>query len=176
MQNYRNCQMCEDCILLGQSTHTNQCIPVFFTISPDPEKDDYNEKLPNQQKKWLLKNFRESVKEINTKIKILGISSHFELNQSANLHIHGIIYISDIYAGCELPLALMMKILHRRFGRKFNRCSVSCKVEHIYDIDLICSYVNKENIFPPLHDYCQTPDISKWLLPTCNDCQGVNNL
>lgn len=165
---------CVECSNLGHSTHTLQCEPVFITLNPDPYQDFYNEKLPGQQKKYIDKKIRECLIEINKKIKIFAFSAHYEFTKSQNLHVHAMMWINDMYAGLEVPLAYISKIFHRAIGRRNVRCSIAARTEWIKDMDRTLQYVNKSNIFEAVHSTIRTP-ITAWLtkgesLETQNNC------
>lgn len=151
---------CEDCYSLA---NLHQIVPVFYTISPDPETGDFNELLPHQQRKYILSNLRRALLAIDKTVHIEGISVHFELNKAGNVHVHGIININDMYAGCQLPLAIIKKAIHKLMGRKFLNSSISCNLDYAADIEYCANYVNKENVYPSLHEiYNPKKSIVDW--------------
>lgn len=146
--------VCVDCqngqLVLGKSTHV-EVGKMFFTITPDNELKQYNEKTPDQQKKFIDNRFMIALKDLSKKLKVYGYAIHYELNQSMNLHIHGLLYIPSSNEKYDIWLATASKIFHKQFGRQYCRCTISSKFEWIREDEQVYKYVNKSNVYPPIH-------------------------
>jgi len=142
---------CVECSSLGNSTH----IPLgrmFFTISPDPELSNFNDKSPDSQKRFVDSRFSIALKELDTKcLSVRGYAYHYEINRAMNLHIHGIIMIDQDKEFYDIWLARASKIFNRHFGRQGLRSNISSKFEWMRDLQAVCEYVNKSNVYPPVH-------------------------
>lgn len=163
-----NNHVCVDCqtpspLLANLHIEISQVAQMFYTISPDSELYDYNQKLPDKQKKSLDHRFNEGIKEIEKHLKIYGWTVHYEFNKQGNLHTHGLIYVPIEYEGYNKNTILVSKIFNRYFGRPRLSSMIACKVEWPKDILNVCNYVNKENAYTPIHKVNEVRDLTKYL-------------
>lgn len=160
--------MCVDCktpsfLLANLHLPIGDIASLFYTISPDVELNDYNNKLPDQQKRFIEHKFNVGVKDLQKHMKVYGYTMHYEFNKSNNLHVHGILYTPQYLSGYTKNCVIVSKIFHKLFGRPRVNSSVACRVEWVKDIAKVCEYVNKENIYPPLHKCLVIKDVTCYL-------------
>lgn len=141
----------------------NGCGLMFYTISPDVELNDYNNKLPDQQKRFIEYKFNAGLKDLQKHIKVYGYSMHYEFNKSNNLHVHGILYTPPQLHGYTKNCVIVSKIFHKLFGRPRLNSSIACRVEWIIDFQKVCEYVNKENVYPAIHKSLIIKDVTCYL-------------
>lgn len=143
---YNNC--CKECLTFSHSLHL---VPAFFTVSPDPLIMSYGEKLPDSQKKYIDRLMKVFQAQINALYDVPYMSYHYEFNKAGNLHIHGLIGLPETYSGYLKHTIIIQKMLHRLFGRPHNPSEYAGKTEWVKDEYRICEYINKENVYPPIH-------------------------
>lgn len=143
--------VCTKCKMLGVRTNTiigyEPVSHMFYTLSPDIEYynkyEDQKEALDDAIVLWLSK--------LRNLYRIYGVSVHYEFNEAGNLHCHGILSLSEEFAGCDVHLRKVEKIAHDIIGRKWvpHRVASTCMW---YDgFDRVYDYLNKSNVFKPKH-------------------------
>lgn len=162
-----NC--CEDCVSLGQSSPTSLNSPCFFTLSPDPDRDGYREMLPLRQAKYIVVRINNVFKSL----KLSKYSIHFELNTAGDVHVHGIVWLSPGSTGYDLPLINLSKPMAAAIGRKRVPSKVSSRFEWPKDLLQTLCYLNKSNIFKPLHINSKVANITNYLITEAGS-SGVN--
>lgn len=149
---------CEECSSLGHSLQVSSA--VLVTLSPDPLRGAYGDRTPASQKKWLIKQFNAGIKIIRNEYNLSGYAVHFELNKNMNLHIHALLWIDSKYAEYDLHCATISKIFHKLIGRSGVPSLVACDVQWVKDETQTMIYINKENVYLPIHgnvsDFCNT--------------------
>jgi len=146
---------CLDCHHLGDSPQ-GQCIDtehVFYTISPDSLRLDYSELIPDEQKASIDRRFNKFIKSImHNALFIRKYSIHYEMNKAGNLHIHGIMLLNRKQLS-TVDLIYLSKMGHKIFGRPGVPSYVSSHFRAMNkgDMDVYTRYVNKENVYPPMH-------------------------
>lgn len=163
-----NNMICVDCqtssvLLANLHMSINDIACLFYTISPDVELNDYNNKLPDQQWRSINLKFNAGIRDLNKHIKVHGYTMHYEFNKSGNLHVHGLIITPQHYQGYEKNCIITSKIFHRLFGRPRMPCSIACRVEWVKDIAKVAEYVNKSNVYPPVHKILEHWNVTKYL-------------
>jgi len=144
-------ETCEVCRDLGNTTQVTLG-RMFYTISPDPERYNFGERLPEEQKTSIDRRFTLAIRNLNKYLTVHGASRHYELNKGLNLHIHGIIYIDIDKEFYDKWLAVASKIFAKEFGRQYVNSTVSCRFEWCKNIDNVLEYINKSNVYPPTHE------------------------
>lgn len=158
------CEICKNGeLVLGKSTH-KEIGHMFYTISPDPELAGFGDRLPDSQKKWIDKKFNQAYSELQKHLPTLGFTRHYELNQSMNLHLHGLIYLEETYEFYDKNLAIASKVFHKHFGRQYSKCMIDSRFEWIKDYEQVLKYVNKSNVYEPWHHICETQQITNFLI------------
>jgi len=141
------CVMCKSLATL----HPNLVAYIFFTLSPDPNKFDFHAIDPDLQKQIFDKRLRKGFRDICKYPEVLSYSIHYELNQAGNLHAHGIIHVPLAIAGYSIWLSRFSKIFNNYLGRKGIPSNISSKFEWLVDVINAEKYVNKENVYSPIH-------------------------
>lgn len=151
---------CAYCLNLGCSMPS----VVFYTLTPDPYNNDYVDKLPDKQYKWLKFKLQQAVADIKKKYPTAKYTVHWEFNKNGEVHAHGIIAIDDVsILNYQLHTMTIQKIFHRYIGRPKVASYVSSKTVWVKDMYHVARYVNKENVFQPDHSDMRR-DITEWLL------------
>lgn len=145
---YLAIKVCEHCQVLGDSAGSL----IFVTISPDPYRDNYIDRLPAKQYRYLESRIKMAMVVIRQKYKSAVFTRHYELNKNGEVHCHGIMKIDSQYAGYDMHLKTISKIFNRYFGRLNCNSNIACPCYWVKDLDHVTRYINKENVFTPVHD------------------------
>lgn len=146
-RDFHDIDPCAECLLLGNTLHTTA---IFFTINPCPIKNEYGERLPIDQLKYIIRNINITIRNSKA-LTILGVSVHFEYSKLGQLHAHGIFLVRERKPN-RGDLVYLSKIVHQQVGRLYAPASVSCDLQWVDSIDVF-RYVNKENAFKPIHKF-----------------------
>lgn len=139
---------CLSCKHLGQKTDSSL---LLLTLSPDIQKDGYNEMSPTKQYNWLQDKIKLGLKRLSNIYYIDFVSIHFEFTKAVNIHAHIIIGMESSLQSYEIHCAHISKIFHKLIGRPSVKSMVAAKAEWVVEPDTLYEYVNKENVFPAIH-------------------------
>lgn len=138
------CTYCGPLVTIGLTSG------IFYTMSPDGQKNNYSEKYPDNQLKYLQNRFNICMSIIKKRLYIHGYSIHYEFNKNGNLHAHGFIIIND-YEQCDANRYYIQKVFHREIGRQYLNSNIAFRTDWLIDTDYYTRYVNKENAYKADH-------------------------
>lgn len=142
---------CKECYNLGHSLGDMASGAMLITLSPDPLRNGYGEKTPEKQKKWIIDKINKGLQEIRNLYRLEGYAIHFELNKKLNLHVHMLFWVDIKYMYYDIHCATISKIYHKLIGRPGSCSTWDSDVQWVKDYDAMYIYLNKENVFPPIH-------------------------
>lgn len=154
---------CLSCKHLGQKTDSSL---LLLTLSPDIQKDGYNEMSPDKQYEWLMTKIKKGFSRVINMYFIDFITIHFEFTKAYNLHAHIIIGMESSMQSYDIHCAAISKVFHKLIGRPSVKSMIAAKAEWVVEPDTLYEYVNKQNIFDALHLHrtSDTPlTLIKWL-------------
>lgn len=156
------CLSCKD---LGQMTDSSL---LLLTLSPDIQRDSYNEMSPDKQQIWLDNKIKLGMQKVSKMYYLDFISIHYEFTKAYNLHAHIIIGMDPSFQSYDIPCANISKIFHRLIGRLGNKSMISSKAEWVVEPETLYEYVNKQNVFEPKHlrrnDDNKKKSLIEWLI------------